>query len=258
VIGVVAGAMLANAIAWPHGNLLGAHMVLNLGGWFGTAIVGTLHTFFPSLTHSRLRLPRLQGPTFGAWVGGIAVLAAGYGFSLDVAVVAGWCLLALAAVMLAANLLGSLLASTRPLALPARVIAAAQALLVAGIVVAATGSIGAGPDEALSDPTRAAVATLLVAGWIGLTVLGSLLHLLALLLRVRDLRRGMPPPRPARDIALTAAAAIGVGAAAAADLGAGTTLDRVGEALLLAAYVLLGARVALLGARVVLTARPRI
>jgi len=258
VIGVVAGAMLANGVAWPHGNLLGAHMVLNLGGWFGTAIVGTLHTFFPSLTHSRLRLPRLQGPTFLAWIGGIAALATGYGLSLDAAAVAGWCLLAAAAAALAANLLGSLLGARRPLALPARVIAAAQGFLVAGIVVAAAGSVGAGPDEALSDPTRAAVATLLVAGWIGLTVLGSLLHLLALLLRVRDPRQGMPPPRPARDIALTAAAALGIVAAAAADLGAGTALDRVGEALLLVAYILLGARVALLGARVVRTARPRI
>jgi nitrite reductase (NO-forming) len=258
VVGVVAGAMLANAIAWPHGNLLGAHMVLNLGGWFGTAIVGTLHTFFPSLTHSRLRLPRLQGPTFAAWVGGIVVLAAGYGFSLDVAAIAGWCLLVLAAVALAANLLGSMLAATRPLSLPARVIGAAQVFLVLGIVVAAAGAIGAGPNDPLADPTRAAVATLLVSGWIGLTVLGSLLHLLALLLRVRDLRRGMPEPRPGRDLALTIATALAVAVAAAADLGAGSLLDRLGEAVLLAAYVVLGARVALLGARVIRTARPRI
>ncbi|HET6831450.1 MAG TPA: hypothetical protein VFH44_08900 [Solirubrobacterales bacterium] len=258
VIGVVAGAMLANAVAWPHGNLLGAHMVLNLGGWFGTAIVGTLHTFFPSLTHSRLRLPRLQGPTFAAWAGAIVLLAGGYGLSLDAAAVAGWCLLALAAAGLAANLLGSLLAARRPLSLPARVIAAAQVFLVLGVAVAAVGVIGTGPGEALADPTRAAVATLLVAGWIGLTVLGSLLHLLALLLRVRDLKRGMPAPRPARDLALTAAAALGVAAAAAADLGAGSLLDRAGEAVLIAAYVLLGAQVALLGARVIRTARPRI
>jgi nitrite reductase (NO-forming) len=258
VIGVLAGAMLANGIAWRHGNLLGAHMVLNLGGWFGTAIVGTLHTFFPSLTHSRLRLPRLQGPTFAAWTAGITALAAGYGFSLDAAAVAGWCLLALAATALTANLIGSLIAARRPFSLPARVVAAAQAFLVAGIAVAAVGSIGAGPDDALSDPTRAAMATLLVGGWIGLTVLGSLLHLLALLLRVRDLRRGMPAPSPARDIALTAIAALGVAAAAAADLGAGSLLDRAGEAVLLAAYVLLGARVAWLGARVVRTALPRI
>ena len=94
--------------------------------------------------------------------------------------------------------------------------------------------------------------------WIGLTVLGSLLHLLALLLRVRDLRRGMPAPHPVRDVALTAAATFGVAVAAAADLGAGSLLDRAGETVLLAAYILLGARVALLAARVIRTARPRI
>lgn len=257
VIGVVAGAMLADAVAWSHGNLLGAHMVLNLGGWFGTAIVGTLHTFFPSLTHSRLRFPRLQGPTFGAWVGGVAVLAAGYGFSLDGAAVAGWCLLVLAAVALAANLLGSLSAARRPLPLPARVVAAAQVFLVLGVAVAAAGAIGAGPDETLAGTTRAATATLLVSGWIGLTVLGSLLHLLALLVRVRDPGRGMPQPRPGRDIALTAVAALGVITAAVADLGA-DPLEQAGEAVLIAAYLLLGGRVALLGARVLRTARPRI
>lgn len=257
VIGVIAGAMLAGAVGWSHGNLLGAHMVLNLGGWLGTAIVGTLHTFFPSLTHSRLRFPRLQGPTFAAWIGGVALLAAGYGFSLDPAVVAGWPLLVLASGALAANLLGSLTAARRPLSLPARVVAAAQVFLVLGLTVAAVGAIGAGPDEALADPTRAATATLLVSGWIGLTVLGSLLHLLAVLLRVRDLGRGMPEPRPARDIALTAVAALGVATAAAADLGAGS-LDRAGETILIAAYLLLGARVALLAGRVLRTARPRI
>ncbi len=133
-IGVVAGAMLATGSAWSHGNLLGAHMALNLGGWFGAAIVGTLHTFFPSLTRSRLRFPRLQMPTFVAWVGGIAALAGGYGFSFDGLAVLGWALLFGAASMLAANVTGSLLAAPRPLSLPARIVAAAQVFLLAGPV----------------------------------------------------------------------------------------------------------------------------
>ena len=36
-------------------------MALNLAGWFGAAIVGTLHTFYPSLTQTQLRLPTLAG-----------------------------------------------------------------------------------------------------------------------------------------------------------------------------------------------------
>ncbi|MCL4287308.1 MAG: hypothetical protein KJ006_06640, partial [Thermoleophilia bacterium] len=95
------------------------------------------------------------------------------------------------------------------------------------------------------------------SGWIGLTVLGSLLHLLAVRVRVRDPGRGMPQPRPGRDIALTAVAALAAITAAVAALGA-DPLEQAGQVVLIAAYILLGGRVALLGARVLRTARPRI
>jgi hypothetical protein len=81
---LAAGAMagLASALTdtpwlhWPalHLAFLGGVsqlvLALNLAGRLGTAIVGTLHTFFPSLTQTRLRLPRLQAPTFVAWLFG--------------------------------------------------------------------------------------------------------------------------------------------------------------------------------------------
>lgn len=257
-VGTVAGAMLATGASWGHGDLLAAHMALNLGGWFGTAIVGTLHTFFPSLTQSSLRLPRLQAPTFAAWTAGVAALVVGYGISATALAVAGWLLLLAASAMLAANLIGSLLGSTRTLSLAARVVGVAQAFLVAGLLVAAVEAIASGPAEALSGTTRGGVGTLLVAGWIGLTVIGSLLHLLALLLRVRDLARGMPPPRPLRDTALAALAVAGVAGVAVGQLLDGGALEGAASALLVAAYVVLGGRVGLLGANVLRTARPRL
>lgn len=257
-VGIVAGAMLATGVAWRHGNLLGAHMALNLGGWFGTAIVGTLHTFYPSLTGSRLRFPRLQLPTFAAWAAGIAALTVGYGFSVEAPALAGWLLLLLAAILLALNLAGSLLAASRRLSLPARLVGAAQLLLIAGLLVAATEALGAGAPQALTGATRAAVGTLLVGGWIGLTVVGSLLHLLALLIRVRDLSRGMPEPHPFRDTALTALAVAGVAAVAVGQLAGGATLEQLAGAVLLGAYVLLGARVAVLAGKVLTLARPRL
>ncbi|MGH2869400.1 MAG: hypothetical protein ACRDNK_17785, partial [Solirubrobacteraceae bacterium] len=61
-LGGLLGLLLARDTPWPHGSLLGAHLALTLGGWLGTAIIGTLHTFFPSLTATPLRHPRLQGP----------------------------------------------------------------------------------------------------------------------------------------------------------------------------------------------------
>jgi len=74
-LGVIAGSLLAHGVPWTHGDLLGAHMSLNLAGWFGGSIGGTLHTFFPSLTQTRLRRPRLQPLAFAAWTAGVAALA---------------------------------------------------------------------------------------------------------------------------------------------------------------------------------------
>ncbi|HWK25521.1 MAG TPA: hypothetical protein VNS09_03110 [Solirubrobacter sp.] len=197
-VGVLAGVLMATSVRWPWGNLLDAHVALNVGGWFGTAIVGTLHTFFPSLTQTQLRHPRLQRPTFACWTLGVAALAAGAAFGADPLRTAGWAALLVAAALLCANLTASLLAAPRPLSLPARLIAVAQAFLVPGLYLASTGA------------PRAATAAVLLAGWLGLTVLGSLLHLLALLARVRDFRRPLPRPRPARDVTLVAAVSVGV------------------------------------------------
>lgn len=250
--GVLAGLGLALGVAWPLGSLLGAHLALNLAGWFGTAIVGTLHTFHPSLTHTQLRFARLQGPTFTAWTGGTAALAAGLAFGIAPIVLVGWLALGLAAGLLIANLAASLLAAPRPLSLPARLITVAQAFLLAGVALGIFGALG---DDVLAEPRRAALAVLLLAGWLGLTVLASLLHLLAVLARVRDLSRAMPLPRPARDRALVALAAVAVSALAAARLATADSLlapIAVGLALL---YAVLGGHVLLLAARALL--RPK-
>jgi nitrite reductase (NO-forming) len=256
--GIVAGVAMANGWLWTHGNLLGAHMALNLAGWFGAAIVGTLHTFYPSLTRTQLRFPRLQGPTCVAWGAGVTGLALGYGFALAGLATAGWIVLGLAAALLLANVIGAVVVAVTPLSLPARIVGVGQLFLLAGVVVAAVAAIDLGPEHALVGSTRAAVATLLVAGWIGLTVAGSLLHLLALLNRVRDLRRGMPEPHGLRDGAIAAAAALAVGALAIAHLLDAGDLADVAAVLVAGVYAGLGARVVLLAARAAIRARPRI
>ena len=58
--GALLGVLLAHGTSWSYGSLIGAHLALNLAGWLGTAIIGTLHTFFPSLTQTQLRYARLQ------------------------------------------------------------------------------------------------------------------------------------------------------------------------------------------------------
>jgi nitrite reductase (NO-forming) len=214
--GALAGVLMAGGTAWPYGSLLGAHLALNLGGWFGTAIIGTLHTFFPSLTGTQLRYPRLQRPTYVLWLLGIVGLAAGAAFDRAGVLATGWTCLLLAATLLAVNLLASLRTAARPLGLPARLLALAQAFLPAGLLLALVATLDAGAEAPFTGPPRAALAVLLLAGWIGLTVAGSLMHLLAILARIRNFTLSMPQPRPLRDRTLTATAGAGVAALALA------------------------------------------
>lgn len=202
-IGALIGALMARGAAWSHGSLLGAHLALNLAGWLGTAMIGTLHTFFPSLTQSRLIHERLQGPTFLAWVGGVLALAIGTAFDIGVITATGWLAMTAAALMLAVNLIASWrrpeFGNSKPL--PARIVAAGQCFLIAGLCTALAMQVSEGLGAAPTGDWRSALAVLLLAGWLGMTVAGSMLHLLTVLNRVRSLGAAMPQPRPGRDTA---------------------------------------------------------
>jgi len=187
---------------WQWGNLLGAHLALNLGGWLGTAIIGTQHTFFPSLTRTRLRWRRLQLPTFVTWMLGIAALAAGEAFTLQPVVLLGWVLLTTANVLLGCNLAASWRTGSPPRSLPARLLASAHCLGLAGLLL---GTVHAATSPAATSPVSAVVVLLLV-GWIGLTVAGALMHLLAVVARIRGFATQLPQGLPIRDRALTLAA----------------------------------------------------
>jgi len=100
--------------------------------------------------------------------------------------------------------------------LPARLLALAQAFLPAGLLLALMATLDTGAAGPFTGPPRAALAVLLLAGWIGLTVAGSLLHLLAILARIRNFTLPMPQPRPLRDRTLTVTAGAGVAALALA------------------------------------------
>jgi nitrite reductase (NO-forming) len=256
-LGVVAGSLLAHGTIWVHGDLLGAHMALNLAGWFGAAIVGTLHTFYPSLTQTQLRFPRLQALAFGAWSAGVTALAVGYGWALEGVTIAGWLGLCLGALALLVNVAACLRGASAPLSLAARIVGAAQPFLLAALILATATAIDRGAGYALAGDTKEAVGTLLVAGWVGLTVLGSLLHLLAVVLRVRGgFQAKMPTPRPLPDAALALLAGAAVAALALAQGASLSALHAPAKGLLLAGYVVLGAKVILLAGRVVLRARP--
>ncbi|MGI8595333.1 MAG: hypothetical protein ACR2ML_13410 [Solirubrobacteraceae bacterium] len=242
VPGVGAGILLAGGTAWSSGDLLGAHLALNLVGWFGTAIVGTLHTFLPSLTETRLTFQRLEPATFAGWILGVAALAGGYGFGVPAVAAGGWIALLVAAGCLAVNVAASMRAGRRPPALPARLLALGQGFLLAGLLAAVGATLLDGAAAPVAASARTPLAVLLLAGWLGLTVLGSLLHLLSVLRRVRG-GRGLPPPRPAHDRALVCAAGIGITTLAAAPALGAPAAVAPAAVTVVAVYGLLGTKV---------------
>lgn len=244
-LGTLLGPAMADGVPWARGSLLGAHLALNIGGWFGTAIVGTLHTFYPSLTATRLRFARLQLPAWALWATGIALVALGSAFSQDAFAIAGWLALAGATAMLLVNVAASAAGGSLGSA-PTWLLTAGQALLAAGILGALVATVEDGPTAALVEAGRERVLLAILAGWIGLTVMGSLLQLLGLMARVRG---GVGRPAKKQSPDLWAAAGL---AAVVAGLLLLLGSDGSGEApriLLAAGYALLLARVAWLGRR---------
>src|SRR5690606_7209336 len=132
-----------------------------------------------------------------------------------------------AAVTLLANLAASRFTTTATLSLAARVVGVAQLFLPAGIAVLAGAAIFDGPVWSFSGSTRIAAGTLLVAGWVGLTVIGSLLHLLAVVVRVRNFSRPMPVDRPLPDRTIAVLAGSGVAALAVAQLAGADDAGRI-------------------------------
>lgn len=169
---------------------------------------------------------------------------------------AGWLALCAAALALLVNVGAAARRAVSPLSLPARIVAVAQPFLAAGLAVATVAALADGPATALWGPRREVIGILLVAGWIGLTVLGSVIHLLSVVLRVRSgFQAALPRPRPRLDSSLAALAALGVGLVALRDAGDAAALA---TALLLSAYAVLAGRVAILVVRVLQGARPRV
>lgn len=110
-------------------------------------------------------------------------------------------------------------------------------------------------DGPFSGSSRAALAVLLLAGWLGLTVTGSLLHLLAILARIRRFNVGMPRPQPARDRLTTLVAAVALAALAFSNTAALGSLRIPAAVLALALAALLASRVITLAMRALVPSR---
>jgi hypothetical protein len=166
---------------------------------------------------------------------------------VDVLAVVAWLQLTAAAILLGVNVLASLRARAIAPSLPARLVAVAQPFLPAGLALGLIATVADGAGGPLDPAVRPSLAVLLAVGWVALTVAGSLLHLLAVLARVRRFTLAMPASRAGRDRFATALAAVAVAAWALAAAPGMAILDapalalRVAAALVIAGHIVAAA-----------------
>jgi hypothetical protein len=179
---------------------------------------------------------------------GVSSLAVGYLLALGPLAAIGLLAASTGALMLLANVLRTARAPGRPLGVPAALVLAGQLCLGVGLALAAS----LAPLDAsrpFTGGVRGGLAALLVAGWVGLTVAGSLLHLIP----VSAQRRPAPLPWP---LAL-ASAPRAIAALAAGGVALLATAQMAGwSAAAVAAHVVLGVCVLALGTAILRLATP--
>jgi nitrite reductase (NO-forming) len=255
-VGVLAGAAMATGPADWYLRLLTAHVCLNLLGWFGTSIVGTLHTFFPSLVNERLAWPGMERVVYALWTVGVVLLAVGLASLKTLPAACGALALLAASLLLLANLATTAEPSALCRSLPTLLVAAGQLLLPASVALGTVIVIAEGPHALVAADGAWTVRILVIVGWIGFTVGGSLLHLTSLLARVRSrFAYDAPALPPAYALVLVAGALVGVVVLALSDLPGADLPPWAGIALMLPVASVLAVRVAV-NLRVVVIGAP--
>ena len=192
-VGALLGTLLAREPADPtHGRLLVAHLAVNVLGWVGLTVIGTVLTLWPTILRTRIpdgaeRTTRRSLPLL---VAGVALVGAGAAAGL----------LTLAAAGVLAYLVGAGW-SLRPLLLAARTkppqsyaawsVLAAVAWFGVSLVWLAV-LLATAPDWAAAGESGHRVAVPLAAGFAAQVLLGALTYLVPVVLgggpaRVREL-----------------------------------------------------------------------
>ncbi len=180
ILGMTFGVLMALNLTWPffRPDVRLAHMHYNLLGFVTLTIVGTMHTFFPTVAGIKLHSWRLAGWTYWLLAGGTLVMGTGFLVGWTPAIVLG----GVAEVMGSAAFTYNIWRTRRGAAglpLPARhLYAAAWFLLItnlAGVALVGT-SVSPGALSALTH--------LALVGFIGQTLLGAMLHLVPVMLGV--------------------------------------------------------------------------
>ena len=182
-IGAGLGAMLARDPVEPwHGRLVTAHIALNLLGWIGLTVMGTLVTLWPTMLRTRIAegAERVARQALPILVGSVVVTAAGALAALQLVAAVG-----------AAAYLGGVLWAVRPLARVTRTKtpSAYAPWSVMAAVLWLVGSLLGLVAVLVSSPTWAQVSdrlglliTPLAAGFAAQALLGALSYLVPVVL----------------------------------------------------------------------------
>ncbi len=185
-LGVTIGVLLARGFADPvHGQMKASHAVLNVLGWIGLTVLGTLVTLWPTMLRTKIH-PKASSLTrrlTWVFIGGLLLAAAG---SLSGQL---W----IACVGLGAYLLGLLLlgvvfthtaAQRPPVAMCTLSVAASYLWFVLCVAYLLIGFIRgglAGNDWDLAHSTFNAIAPFFAAGFVVQVLIGSLSYLIPVL-----------------------------------------------------------------------------
>lgn len=175
------------------GSMRLAHLHLNILGFLGLTIAGTLHAFFPTVIAVPLASPSLALTTYRLWTAGVPLLAVGFLVGSTVTALAGGVVVTAAALCLTANLWRTRRQLPGPLPLAGRHLYAATWYLLAtcllGLGWLGLGALGDGP----APGWLAAYSHLGLVGWAVQTLLGAATHLLPVLAVTGRQRPGAPP-----------------------------------------------------------------
>lgn len=178
-IGATFGALLALTPAGPaHNRLLAAHMALNVLGWIGLTLTGTLVTFWPTLLRARMheRAQRRANRALPVLVSGIVLVTAGALLGRHEPVIAG-----LVVYLLGLTWWGSALAApwrARPPREFAPWSVAAALLWLVGGLVWLTASVATEGGRASLAAGYNPLLSILVAGVAAQVLIGALSFLL--------------------------------------------------------------------------------
>ena len=182
-VGAMLGVLLTRSLPgdW-HGRLLVGHTMVNLLGWVGLTVIGTLLTLWPTILRTRIdeRAERWARQALPVLLLGLLVTLAGAVLNLRVVTVAGIAVYTLGVVCWGRALVRPAIARP-PRSFPAASVAAALVWLLVGLIVVAVTVAGAESWDQVAVAFTPATA-IFVVGVAAQVLLGALSYLLPMAL----------------------------------------------------------------------------